>query len=85
MGLIISRATTKYKITNCRIFLKNVGNMDKISNHKATYNQHIKDTDMSLTFYTASNAVSPLLDASCEITGIQNQTSIYAMILADFK
>lgn len=40
---------------------------------------------MSLTFYTASNAVSPLMDASCEITEIQNQTSIYAMILADFK
>ncbi len=53
--------------------------------HIATYNQHIKNTDMSLTFYTASNAVSPLMDASCEITEIQNRTSICAMILADFK
>ncbi len=40
---------------------------------------------MSLAFYTASNAVSPLMDASCEITEIQNQTLICAMILADFK
>lgn len=31
LGLCISRATTKYKITNRRIFLKNMGNMDKTS------------------------------------------------------